>query len=214
MAKPNERLCKKLASSKSNLIIFQKNKILKNKNDLNISMNNNLCPKLIRKYKLKNSKSAKRINDTSINYNLNDKEKNIQINKKYLINKIPNVNNINKKRILLKNPTMGKLSFIKKANISNKDKIPKIPKKLDSNKSFLNKSYRNENTLLNNTLSCKNIKIKKTIVKKIDSRNSMPFKQKAQKIATNILNTENNKTHNKLNLNKSYCNLTSKKINC
>ena len=214
MAKPNERLCKKLASSKSNLIIFQKNKILKNKNDLNISMNNNLCPKLIRKYKLKNSKSAKRINDTSINYNLNDKEKNIQINKKYLIYKIPNVNNINKKRILLKNPTMGKLSFIKKTNISNKDKIPKIPKKLDSNKSFLNKSYRNENTLLNNTLSCKNIKIKKTIVKKIDSRNSMPFKQKAQKIATNILNTENNKTHNKLNLNKSYCNLTSKKINC
>ena len=85
---------------------------------------------------------------------------------------------------------------------------------MDSNKSFLNKSYRNENSLLNNTISCKNIKIKKTIVKKIDSRNSMPFKQKEKKKKKNILNTENNKTHNKLNLNKSYCNLTSKKINC
>ena len=38
----------------------------------------------------------------------------------------------------------------------------------------------------------------------------MPFKQKAQKIAKNILNTENNVT-NKLKLNKSYCILTRKK---
>ena len=212
MAKQNERLSKKLTSCKSNLIIFQKNKKQKNKNDLNISMND-LFPKIIRKNKMEISKSAKRINVTSINYNLNDKEKNMQINKKYLLNKIPNVNNINKNRILKKNPTMGKLSFIKKTVISNKDKIPKIPKKYELNKSFLNKSYRNENSLLNNTLSCKNVIKKSTIIKKIDSRNSMPFKQKAIKIAKNILNTENNKTINKLKLNKSYCNITSKKIN-
>ena len=106
---------------------------------------------------------------------------------------------------------MGKLLFIKKPNIPGKDKIPKIPKKIDLNKSFLNKSYKNQNSILINTISLKNIKNKKDIIKKIDTRNSMPFKQVSKNIAKNILNTENNKAFNKLKLNKSYCNLTSKK---
>ena len=61
-------------------------------------------------------------------------------------------------------------------------------------------------------ISFSNIKGKKSIVNNnINSRYSMPFKQKAKKIVKNILDMENNKASYKLKLNKSYCFLTCAK---
>lgn len=210
----NEKICKKLATSKSNLIIFKKNIPQKNKNDLNISLSN-FNTKVIRKDKIRKSKSAKRINDFSTCYKLNDKEKNYHQNNKNLLNSnntITQINN-NKTRILKKNPTMGKLTFIKKTNIHNKGNIPKTSKNSDLNKTVLIKSNKIENSVLNKTISFNNIKKKKTEISNINTRNSMHTRQKAKKIIKTILNTDSNHVTNKLKLNRSYCYLISKKKN-
>ena len=194
----NEKLCKKMITSKSNLIIFKKNPIQKNKNELNCSMNN-LYPKTTRK--IQKSKSAKRINDITLN-NKNDKQ--ITIHKK------EQINNLNKTKILKKNPTMGKLNCIKRTSFHNKENNSKIVKNNDLNKTVLIKSNKNESSFLNNTISFRNLKSKKSIVNNnVNTRNSMPFKQKTKKIVKNILIKENNKNSNKLKLNKSYCCLIS-----
>ena len=107
-------------------------------------------------------------------------------------------------RILKKNPTMGRLTFVKKSNINKKDDNSKED---NLNKTVIISSNKKESSFLSNTASCKNIKYKKYSNNNsniINSRNSMPFKAKAKKIVKNILNT-GNKGVNKLKLNKSFC---------
>ena len=186
----NEKLFQRLYSSRSNLNIFNKNIThLKNNNlnKLNISMNN----------KMRKSKSVKRINN-----NLNDKQKK-NINKSKLFH--------NNNRVLRKNPTMGTLSFMKKTNMNKKDNS-KIQNNendaINKNKNILsNKNNKNGNCSLYNTKSYKNIKKITFVNNSINTRNSMPLKQKTNKILKKILNTD--KTIKNLKLNKSYCYLNS-----
>ena len=191
----NEKVCKKMSTSKSNLVIFKKNITQKNKNDLNCSMNN-LCSKTNRK--MQASKSAKRINELA-------SSKNIIIKKQQF-------NELNKIKILKKNLTMRKINFMKRKIIDETEKNPKTTKNNDLNKTVFIKSNKNEKSFLNNTISFRNIKCKKSIVNNnINSRYSIPIKHKAKKIVKNILDNENNKASYKLKLNKSYCCLTSAK---
>ena len=184
---------------------------------------NNFYPKLIRKEKIRKSKSAKRINDISKKYilnNTNQEKSQYLANEKLLIKmkkeKI-NPNNCikNSNRILKKNPTMGRLTFVKKSNINKKDDIPKVD---NLNKTVIISSNKNESSFLSNAVRYKNIKYKKfgnnnnSNNNIINSRNSMPFKAKTKKIVKNILNT-GNKIVNKLKLNKSFCFLTNKDKN-
>ena len=191
----NEKICKKMSTSKSNLVIFNKNLTQKIKNDLNCSKNN-IYSKTNRK--MQTSKSAKRINDLTSNKNS--------------IIKKQQFNELNKIKILKKNLTMGKINFMKRKMIKETEKNQKTTKNNDLNKTVSVKSNKNENSFLNNTISFRNIKCKKSIVNnKINSKYSMPFKQKTKKIVKNILDKKNNKTSYKLKLNKSYCCLTSVK---
>ena len=178
---------------------------------------NNFYPKLIRKEKIRKSKSAKRINDISKKYTLNNnQEKNQNLtNKKLLIKmkkeKINQKNGINNSnRILKKNPTMGRLTCVKKLNINKKDDSSKVD---NLNKTVIISSNKNESSFLSNAVSYKNIKYKKYNNNNnsniINSRNSMPFKAKTKKIVKNILNT-GNKVINKLKMNKSFCFLANK----
>ena len=211
LGKKNEKLCKNMATSRSNLNIFKIKNWEKNKNNLNISINN-INSNLIKKDKMKTSKSAKRINEISNNLKNKEKKENL------LYTKLKNIpSNGNNTRVLKKNSTMGKISFIKKININKKENISKIN---DLKKNVLIKSNENKSSFLNNTMSYRNIKNKKNIIFINDnSRNSMPFKQRTKKLIKNILNTDNNKTVNnqvtksKLKLNKSYCNLAKKEKN-
>ena len=212
----NEKLYKGVCTSRSNLNIFKNNIISKNKDNLNMSMNN-FYPKLIRKEKIRKSKSAKRINDISKKYTLNNnQEKNQNLtNKKLLIKmkkeKINQKNDINNSnRLLKKNPTMGRLTCVKKLNINKKNDSSKVD---NLNKTVIISSNKNESSFLSNAVSYKNIKYKKYNNNNnnniINSRNSMPFKAKTKKIVKNILNT-GNKVINKLKMNKSFCFLANK----
>ena len=216
----NENLYKGVCISRSNLNIFKNNIISKKKNNLNMSMNN-FYPKLIRKEKIRNSKSAKRINEISKKYTLNNnkKEKNQYLANEKLLIKIkkekinPNKGIKNSNRILKKSPTMGRLTFVKKSNINKKEDISKVD---NLNKTVIISSNKNESSFLSNAVSYKNIKYKKYSNNNnsniINSRNSMPFKAKTKKIVKNILNT-GNKAVSKLKLNKSFCFLTNKDKN-
>ena len=218
----NEKLYKGVCTSRSNLNIFNNSIISKNKNKLNMSMNN-FYPKLIRKEKIRNSKSAKRINDISKKYTLNNnnQEKNQYLTNDKLLIKMkkekinPNNGIKNSNRILKKNPTMGRLTFIKKQNKNKRDDISKVD---NLNKTVIISSNKSEISFLSNTVSYKNIKYKKYSNNNnsnsniINSRNSMPFKAKTKKIVKNILNT-GNKGVNKLKLNKSFCFFTNKDKN-
>ena len=195
----NEKLFQRLYSSKSNLNIFNKNITLikkNNKNNLNISMKN--ChQKLIENNNMRKSKSVKRINN-----NLN--------NKKYKINNNLKIHQ-NNNGVLRKNPTMGTLTFIKKTNINKKDKNTTLQKNNDNgdanNNILRKKNNKNENYTLYNTKSYKNIKTIGNINNNINMRNSIPIKQKTNKILKKIYNTD--KTIKNLKLNKSYCYLNS-----
>ena len=209
LANKNEKLNKNIGTSKSNLNIFKIKYCQKNKNNLNISMNN-LNSNLNGRDKMRTSKSAKRIDEISNNLKNKDKKGNL------LYTKLKNITtNRNSTRILKKNSTMGKITFIKKINNNKKENSPKNN---NLNKTALMKPNGNKNnSFLNNTMSYRNIRSKKCIIyTKINSRNSMPFKQKATKIIKNILNTENNNISNnkaiknRLKLNKSYCYLPNK----
>ena len=213
----NEKLHKGVCISRSNLNIFKNNAVMKNKNNLNISMNN-FYPKLIRKDKIRKSKSAKKINDYSKNDTLNNTN-NINDNSKYAINeklsiKLKKINTINtnannNNKTLKKNPTMGRLTFLKKTNINKKDDNSKNE---NLNKTVMITSNRKDCSILSNAISYKNIKYKRknnNNCTNINTRNSMPLKIKTKKIVKNILNT-GNKAVNKLKLNKSFCYLTNK----
>ena len=216
----NQNLLDKMSTSMSNLNIFKKNFFQKKiKNNINSSACNIYTN--IRKDKIRSSKSAKRINDISKNYNLNNKENNNIGKCKNLINmklslKLKNIysnNNIKNNYTLKKNPTMGNLTYFKKNNTNKKnDENSKIIKKENLNKTFLISSKKSENSLLNNTISYKNIKCKKCLYNIINFRSSMPFKSKAKKIVKNFLNNENN-VINKLKINSSCCYLTNNKKN-
>ena len=218
----NEKLFKGVCTSRSNLNIFKNNIISKNKNNLNMTMDN-FNPKLIRKEKIRTSKSAKKINDITKKYTLNNnnQEKNKYLaNEKLLIKmkkeKIDPNNGIKiRNRMLKKNPTMGRLTFVKKSNINKKDDISKVD---NLNKTVIISSNKKESSFLSNAISYKNIKYKKYSNNNIsnsniiNSRNSIPFKAKAKKIIKNILNT-GNKAVNKLKLNKSFCFLANRDKN-
>ena len=212
----NEKPYKGISTSRSNVNIFKNNFIIKNKNNLNISMNN-LYPKIIRKDKIRKSKSAKKINDYSKNRVLNNN--NINGNNKFITNEklsmklkkmniISNNNNINansnNNKTLKKNPTMGRLTFLKKTNINKKDDISKCE---CLNKTVMITSNKNDSSVLNKTISYKNIKYKNNNncnCNNLNSRNSIPLKIKTKKIVKNIANT-GNKAVNKLKMNKSFC---------
>ena len=194
----NEKIFQRLYSSKSNLNIFKKNITqIKNNNinNLNISIKN-CYQKLIEKNKMRKSKSVKRI----INHNLNDK--------KYKNNNNPKVQQ-NNNGILRKYPTLGSLRFIKKTNVNKKDNSTMQKKNdNDANSNILRKqNNKNDNYYLYNTKSYKNIKKIANINNNINTRNSMPLKQKTNKISKKILNTD--KTLKNLKLNKSYSYLNS-----
>lgn len=76
--KKRENLLENLTNSRSNLNIFKKNNNQNNKLNLNASMNY-FHPKMIRKDKIRNSKSAKKLNNISKNY-LNNKGCGLQKN--------------------------------------------------------------------------------------------------------------------------------------
>ncbi len=219
----NEKPYKGISTNRSNLNIFKNNLIAKNKNNLNISMNN-LYPKLIRKDKLRKSKSAKKIHDYSKNSFLNNNNHNINGNNKFMTNEklsmklkkmniITNNNNINansnNNKTLKKNPTMGRLTFIKKTNINKKDEVSKCE---CLNKTVVITSNKIDSSVLNKTISYKNIKYKNNNncnCNNLNSRNSIPLKIKTKKTVKNIANT-GNKAVNKLKMNKSFCYLNKK----
>ena len=206
----NEKIIHKLGNSRSNLNIFKTNITQKNENNLNnlnISMNNSNT-KFTEKNKMRKSKSTKKMNTISNNTYLNHKQyQTINYNNQ----KIHNNNIINNNRILRKNPTMGKLTFIKKINVGEKEnsKIQKNNNQNNANKIIL-KKYNKEKSFLFNTMSSKNIKIRTNGINNINTRNSMPIKQKTNKIIKNILNNKNNKSTKNLILNKSFCYLNKK----
>jgi len=213
--KKRENLLENLTNSRSNLNIFKKSNIQNNKLNLNASMKN-FHPKLIRKDKIRNSKSAKKLNNISKNY-LNNKgcdlqKKSINLKLSFKLNNTNKNNNTNN-HTLKKNPTMGRLTFYKVAKNNKKEDISKNVKKENLNKTVLvTKSNTNANTnnILNKTISSKNIICKKFINNFINSRNSMPFKAKAKKIAKNILNNGNSSLVSKLKSNRSSCYLINK----
>ena len=175
--------------------------------NLNASMNN-FHPKLIRKDKIRNSKSAKKLNNISKNY-LNNKgcglqKKSINLKLSFKLNNANKSNNNNNNHTLKKNPTMGRLTFFKVTKNNKKEDISKNVKKENLNKTVL-VTKSNTNSILNKTISSKNITCKKFINNIINSRNSMPFKAKAKKIAKNILNNGNNLLVSKLKSNRSSC---------
>ncbi len=221
----NEKPHKGVCTSRSNLNIFKNNIITKNKNNLNISMNN-FYPKLIRKEKMRKSKSVKKIHDYPKNNILYNNTNNINENNKYITNeklsiKLKKMNNminnnnknvnLNNNKTLKKNPTMGRLTFQKKTNINKKDDISKSE---NLNKTVIITSNKNDSSVLNSAISYKNIKYKKNSntncnFNNTNSRNSMPVKIKTKKIVKNILNT-GGKGVNKLKMNKSFCYLNKK----
>ena len=215
--KKRENLLENLTNSRSNLNIFKKSNIQNNKLNLNASMKN-FHPKLIRKDKIRNSKSTKKLNNISKNY-LNNKgcdlqKKSINLKLSFKLNNTNKNNNTNN-HTLKKNPTMGRLTFYKVAKNNKKEDISKNVKKENLNKTVLiTKSNTNSNTISNNilnkTISSKNIICKKFINNFINSRNSMPFKAKAKKIAKNILNNGNSSLISKLKSNRSSCFLINK----
>jgi hypothetical protein len=101
---------------------------------------------------------------------------------------------------------MGKLTFI---NEKENSKIQKNNNQNNANKIIL-KKYNKEKSFLFNTMSSKNIKIRTNGINNINTRNSMPIKQKTNKIIKNILNNKNNKSTKNLILNKSFCYLNKK----
>ena len=120
---------------------------------------------MIRKEKIRKSKSAKRINDISKKYTLNNnQEKNQNLTNKKLLIKMkkekinPNNGIKNSNRILKKNPTMGRLTCVKKLNINKKDDSSKVD---NLNKTVIISSNKNESSFLSNAVSYKNIKYKK-----------------------------------------------------
>lgn len=216
--KKRENILEKLTNSRSNLNIFKKSNAQNNKVNLNASMNN-FHPKLIRKDKIRNSKSAKKLNNISKNYNLNNKgsgpqKKSINMKLSFKLNntnKSNNTNNTNN-HTLKKNPTMGRLTFSKVIKNNKKEETTKNVKKENLNKTVLI-TKSNTNHILNKTISSKNITCKKCFNNIINSRNSMPFKTKVKKIAKNILNNENNANNSmlsKLKSNRSSCYLINK----
>ena len=210
--KKRENLLENLTNSRSNLNIFKRNNIQNNKINLNASMNN-FHPKLIRKDKIRNSKSAKKLNNISKNY-LNNKvsglqKKSINLKLSFKLNNANKSNNNNNNHTLKKNPTMGRLTFFKVTKNNKKEDISKNVKKENLNKTVL-VTKSNTNSILNKTISSKNITCKKFINNIINSRNSMPFKAKAKKIAKNILNNGNNLLVSKLKSNRSSCYLINK----
>lgn len=205
--KKRENILENLTNSRSNLNIFKKNTIQNNKINLNASMNN-FHPKLIRKDKIRNSKSAKKLNNYLNNKGCGLPKKSINLKLSFKLNNTNKSNNANN-HTLKKNPTMGRLTFYKVSKNNKKEDIPKNVKKENLNKTVL-VTKSNTNYILNKTISSKNITCKKFINNIINSRNSMPFKAKAKKIAKNILNNGNNSTISKLKSNRSSCYLINK----
>ena len=205
--KKRENILENLTNSRSNLNIFKKNTIQNNKINLNASMNN-FHPKLIRKDKIRNSKSAKKLNNYLNNKGCGLPKKSINLKLSFKLNNTNKSNNANN-HTLKKNPTMGRLTFYKVSKNNKKEDIPKNVKKENLNKTVL-ATKSNTNYILNKTISSKNITCKKFINNIINSRNSMPFKAKAKKIAKNILNNGNNSTISKLKSNRSSCYLINK----
>lgn len=205
--KKRENILENLTNSRSNLNIFKKNTIQNNKINLNASMNN-FHPKLVRKDKIRNSKSAKKLNNYLNNKDCGLQKKSINLKLSFKLKNTNKSNNANN-HTLKKNPTMGRLTFYKVSKNNKKEDIPKNVKKENLNKTVL-VTKSNTNYILNKTISSKNITCKKFINNIINSRNSMPFKAKAKKIAKNILNNGNNSTISKLKSNRSSCYLINK----
>ena len=206
----NENMYKPLYTNRSNLNIFNNTKNGKNYNNLNTSMNN-FYPKIIRKDKIKKSKSERKISDISksTTFDANSDNKKHQTNEIFTFKskKIFNKNNTNlnnNNKTLKKNQTMGRLIFMKK---NKKDEISKS-EKLNKTLLITSRCNINVNPLLFNKKNYRNYICKKIIANY--SNNTNINKKKAKKKFRNFLNDENN-FDSKIEMNKSFCYINTKK---